>query len=134
MVQVQFVEPAWRYWSFASYSGLARRSLGRQSIVHGQRSREPCRQGQAWPSYFCMVQLIRSTRLFFGTREGLSGLYLFHYGLGLDNLCITIPFCHWAICLEPDVTSQDVRLEIERTHKCALHSCIENLGNFCAFK
>jgi hypothetical protein len=26
-----------------------------------------------------------------------------------------------------------VRLEIERTPKCALHSCIENLGNFCAF-
>jgi hypothetical protein len=32
------------------------------------------------------------------------------------------------------VTSQDVRLEIERTQKCALHSCIENLGNFRAFK
>jgi hypothetical protein len=31
------------------------------------------------------------------------------------------------------VTSQDVRLEIERTQKCALHSCIENLGNFRAF-
>jgi hypothetical protein len=30
-------------------------------------------------------------------------------------------------------TSQDVRLEIERTPKCALHSCIENLGNFRAF-
>jgi hypothetical protein len=36
--------------------------------------------------------------------------------------------------LELCVTSQDVRLEIERTQKCALHSCIENLGNFCAFK
>jgi hypothetical protein len=33
-----------------------------------------------------------------------------------------------------DVTSQDVRLEIKRTQKCALHSCIENLGNFRAFK
>jgi hypothetical protein len=33
-----------------------------------------------------------------------------------------------------DVTSQNVRLEIERTQKCALHSCIENLRNFCAFK
>jgi hypothetical protein len=32
------------------------------------------------------------------------------------------------------VTSQDVRLEIERTQKCALHSCTENLGNFPAFK
>jgi hypothetical protein len=32
------------------------------------------------------------------------------------------------------VTSQDVRLEIERRQKCALHSCIENLGNFRAFK
>jgi hypothetical protein len=32
------------------------------------------------------------------------------------------------------VTSQDVRLEIERTQKCALHSCIKNLGNFRAFK
>jgi hypothetical protein len=32
------------------------------------------------------------------------------------------------------VTSHDVRLEIERTPKCALHSCIENLGNFRAFK
>jgi hypothetical protein len=32
------------------------------------------------------------------------------------------------------VTSQDVRLEIERTPKCALHSCIENLENFHAFK
>jgi hypothetical protein len=31
------------------------------------------------------------------------------------------------------VTSQDVRLEIERTEKCALHSCIENPGIFCAF-
>jgi hypothetical protein len=33
-----------------------------------------------------------------------------------------------------DVISQDVRLEIERTQKCSLHSCIENLGNFRAFK
>jgi hypothetical protein len=32
------------------------------------------------------------------------------------------------------VTSQDVRLEIERTQKCALHSYIENPGNFRAFK
>jgi hypothetical protein len=32
------------------------------------------------------------------------------------------------------VTSQDVRPEIERTQKCALHSCIENLENFRAFK
>jgi hypothetical protein len=32
------------------------------------------------------------------------------------------------------VTSQDVRLEIERTQKCALHSCIENPENFRAFK
>jgi hypothetical protein len=31
------------------------------------------------------------------------------------------------------VTSQDVRLEIERKQMCALHSCIENLGNFRAF-
>jgi hypothetical protein len=31
------------------------------------------------------------------------------------------------------VTSQDVRLEIKRKRKCALHSCIENLGNFHAF-
>jgi hypothetical protein len=28
------------------------------------------------------------------------------------------------------VTSQDVRPEIERTQKCALHSCIENPGIF----
>jgi hypothetical protein len=32
------------------------------------------------------------------------------------------------------VTSQDVRLEIERKQLCALHSCIENMGNFRAFK
>jgi hypothetical protein len=32
------------------------------------------------------------------------------------------------------VTSHDVRLEINRKPKCALHSCIENLGNFHAFK
>jgi hypothetical protein len=31
------------------------------------------------------------------------------------------------------VTSQDVRLEINRNPKCALHSCIENPGNFHAF-
>jgi hypothetical protein len=31
------------------------------------------------------------------------------------------------------VTSQDVRPKIERTPKCALHSCIENLENFRAF-
>jgi hypothetical protein len=34
----------------------------------------------------------------------------------------------------PSVTSQDMRLEIERKQLCALHSCIENLGNFFAFK
>jgi hypothetical protein len=33
----------------------------------------------------------------------------------------------------PFVTSQDARLEINRKPKCALHSCIENLGNFRAF-
>jgi hypothetical protein len=32
-----------------------------------------------------------------------------------------------------NVTSQDVRLEIERKELCVLHSCIENLGNFRAF-
>jgi hypothetical protein len=32
------------------------------------------------------------------------------------------------------VTSQDVRLQINRKPKCALYSCIENLGNFRAFK
>jgi hypothetical protein len=32
------------------------------------------------------------------------------------------------------VTSQDVRLEIESKQECALHSCIKNLGNICAFK
>jgi hypothetical protein len=32
------------------------------------------------------------------------------------------------------VCSQDVRLEINRKLKCGLHSCIENLGNFRAFK
>jgi hypothetical protein len=32
------------------------------------------------------------------------------------------------------VTSQDVRLKIERTQKCVLHPCRENLGNFRAFK
>jgi hypothetical protein len=32
------------------------------------------------------------------------------------------------------ITSQDVRLEINRKPKCALHSCIENLGNLRAFK
>jgi hypothetical protein len=31
------------------------------------------------------------------------------------------------------LTSQDVRLEIERKKMCALHSCIKNLGNFRAF-
>jgi hypothetical protein len=31
------------------------------------------------------------------------------------------------------VTSQDVSLEIERKQLCALHSCIENPGNFCEF-
>jgi hypothetical protein len=30
------------------------------------------------------------------------------------------------------VTSQDVRLEIEEKQECALHPCIENLGNFRA--
>jgi hypothetical protein len=32
------------------------------------------------------------------------------------------------------VTSLDVRLQIWRKLMCALHSCIENLGNFRAFK
>jgi hypothetical protein len=31
------------------------------------------------------------------------------------------------------VTSQDVRLEMEGKQFCALQSCIENPGNFCAF-
>jgi hypothetical protein len=34
---------------------------------------------------------------------------------------------------EIDGTSQDVRLESERKQLCALHLCIENLGNFRAF-
>jgi hypothetical protein len=32
------------------------------------------------------------------------------------------------------VASQDLRLEIEMKQKCALHLCIENLGNFHTFK
>jgi hypothetical protein len=32
------------------------------------------------------------------------------------------------------VTSQDLRQEIERKLLCALHSCIDNPGNFRAFK
>jgi hypothetical protein len=33
-----------------------------------------------------------------------------------------------------NVTSQDLRLDIERKQMCALHSCIENLRNFHAFQ
>jgi hypothetical protein len=45
----------------------------------------------------------------------------------------TMFFCQGGnIPKKTPVTSQDVRLEIERIQKCALHSCIENLGNFCA--
>jgi hypothetical protein len=38
------------------------------------------------------------------------------------------------ICFSRAVTSQDLRQEIVRKTMCALHSCIESLENFCAFK
>jgi hypothetical protein len=82
------------------------------------------------------------------TAEFLMMLHLWIYALNVSPRCYTqsLTSSMDAGCLYVDlkllvncfvsssVTSQDVRLEIERTQKGALHSCIENLGNFCAFK
>jgi hypothetical protein len=48
------------------------------------------------------------------------------------HACAAMVFFDWYDYMT-FVTSQELRLAIERKQRCALHSCIENLANFRAF-